>query len=198
LGEEVADEGLVVPDHQVLLHRRGAVGLVPREHPADVVVAAHPVLATVMVDRNMTGDAEHPAVEAGVGPDEPVDGGDGAHHGLADRVIGVLVSHPADEEGAQAGVERAIEGLPGGVVTRGGRLDQATGLRGVHLGSRPQATFDAVRSDAVKWDDISRDVRRRGQDTTGTSLHEGRRYGVFERVRGQGVFVTRGPEDRCT
>jgi hypothetical protein len=147
-----------------------------------VVVAAHPVLTTVVVDRYVTGDAEHPAVEAGVGPDETIDGGDGAHHGLADRVIGVLVAHPADEEGAQARVERAVEGLPRGVVTRGGRLDQATGFRRIHLRPRPQATFDAVRSDALACDDVRRNVRRRGQDTTGTSLREGRRYGVFERV----------------
>jgi hypothetical protein len=71
----------------------------------------------------------------------------------------------------ETGIEGAVEGLPGSVVTRGGSVDQATGFAGLSSGALILAPFDAKRC---------RD------DTIGTSLSEGRRYGIFQRLNGQG------------
>ena len=97
--KELSDERLIVADDQVVVDRFAPIGFASGEEPADVAVTARPVDAAMVIDRDVPRDAEHPSVETGFGPSEPFDGSNGPGHGLADRIVGVLVPDPTDEKG---------------------------------------------------------------------------------------------------
>jgi hypothetical protein len=160
LGKELANHGLIVVDHQVMIHRHRPIGFTPRKKPADVAVAMYPVEVAMVIDRDVSGDAEDPPVETGIGPLETLNRSDGSGHRLADRIFGVLQSDPANEEGSEARIDRSIERLPRRAVTVAGGADQTSWVRQLRVG-------------------------RCGHDTIRTSLENHGCYKVLQRGRGQ-------------
>ena len=54
-GKELADEGLIVADDEIVVDRFAVVVLSSGEEPPDMAVAPHPVDAAVVIDRDVTG-----------------------------------------------------------------------------------------------------------------------------------------------